>query len=79
MESGGGSSGGDYESATVDMASAIDLGYGPISEEYLAELEARGEIESYVEDGKIKFRRTGKESAGLAPQLSGYFDQLMGR
>ena len=79
MESGGGSSGGDYESATVDMASVIDLGYGPISEEYLAELEARGEIESYVEDGKIKFRRTGKESAGLAPQLSGYFDQLMGR
>lgn len=79
MESGGGSSGGDYESATVDMASVIDLGYGPISEEYLAELEARGEIESYVEDGKIKFRRTGKESAGLAPQLSGLFDQLMGR
>lgn len=79
MESGGGSSGGDYESATVDMASVIDLGYGPISEEYLTELEARGEIESYVEDGKIKFRRTGKESAGLAPQLSGYFDQLMGR
>ena len=79
MESGGGSSGGDYESATVDMASVIDLGYGPISEEYLAELEARGEIQSYVEDGKIKFRRTGKESAGLAPQLSGYFDQLMGR
>ena len=77
--SGGGSSGGDYESATVDMASVIDLGYGPISEEYLAELEARGEIESYVEDGKIKFRRTGKESAGLAPQLSGLFDQLMGR
>lgn len=79
MESGGGSSGGDYENATVDMASVIDLGYGPISEEYLAELEARGEIESYVEDGKIKFRRTGKESAGLAPQLSGLFDQLMGR
>ena len=80
MESGGGSGGGtDYENATVDMYSVLELGYGPISEEYLAELEARGEIESYVEDGKIKFRRTGKESAGLAPQLSGYFDQLMGR
>lgn len=79
MENGGGTGGGDYESATVDMTSVIDLGYGPISEEYLAELEARGEIESYVEDGKIKFRRTGKESAGLAPQLSGLFDQLMGR
>lgn len=80
MESGGGSGGGtDYENATVDMYSALELGYGPINEEYLAELEARGEIESYVEDGKIKFRRTGKESAGLAPQLSGYFDQLMGR
>lgn len=79
MESGGGTSGGDYESATVDMYSVLELGYGPINEEYLAELEARGEIESYVEDGKIKFRRTGKESAGLAPQLSGLFDQLMGR
>ena len=80
MESGGGSGGGtDYENATVDMYSVLELGYGPINEEYLAELEARGEIESYVEDGKIKFRRTGKESAGLAPQLSGYFDQLMGR
>ena len=80
MESGGGSGGGtDYENATVDMYSVLELGYGPINEEYLAELEARGEIESYVEDGKIKFRRTGKESAGLAPQLSGLFDQLMGR
>ena len=80
MESGGGSGGGtDYENATVDMYSVLELGYGPINEEYLAELEARGEIESYVEDGKIKFPRTGKESAGLAPQLSGYFDQLMGR
>lgn len=80
MESGGGSGGGtDYENATVDMYSVLDLGYGPINEEYLAELEDRGEIESFVEDGKIKFRRTGKESAGLAPQLSGYFDQLMGR
>lgn len=80
MESGGGSGGGtDYENATVDMYSVLELGYGPINEEYLAELGARGEIESYVEDGKIKFRRTGKESAGLAPQLSGYFDQLMGR
>ena len=41
------------------MTSVINLGYGPISANALAELEARGEIESYVEDGKIKYRRTG--------------------
>lgn len=52
-------SGDVYEGATVDMTSVINLGYGPISANALAELEARGEIESYVEDGKIKYRRTG--------------------
>ena len=81
MEAGGGndSSGGsdDYENATVDMSSVIDLGYGPISEEYLAELEASGEIESYIEDGKIKFRKTGRSSLPTIPDF-GLFERILG-
>lgn len=50
----------EYEGATVDLASVISLGYGPVSEARLAELEASGEIESYVENGKIKFRRVDR-------------------
>lgn len=42
---------------TVDMGSVLDLGYGPISDSRLAELEAAGEIESYQDGNKIKFRR----------------------
>lgn len=42
---------------TVDMASVLGLGYGPISESRLAELEAAGEIESYEDGNKIKFRK----------------------
>lgn len=66
---------GMYESAVVDMGSVLDLGYGPINEDYLAELEARGEIESYVEDGRIKFRKVSKNeedsfgALGLLPGL----------
>ena len=41
----------------MDMNSVLGLGYGPISEDRLAELEADGQIASYVENGKIKFRR----------------------
>lgn len=81
MEAGGGndSSGGSdgYENATVDMSSVIDLGYGPISEEYLAELEASGEIESYIEDGKIKFRKTGRSSLPTSPDF-GLFERILG-
>lgn len=50
----GRSGGGDL---TVDMASVLGLGYGPISEDRLAELEAAGEIESYEDGNKIKFRK----------------------
>lgn len=57
-----GQDGNGYEDATVDMASVINLGYGPISADALAELEARGEIESYIEDGKIKYRRVGQSN-----------------
>ena len=48
---------GNEEDAVVDMNSVLGLGYGPISEDRLAELEADGQIASYVENGKIKFRR----------------------
>lgn len=45
---------------SVDINSVIALGYGPsVSPEYLAELEAAGVIESYVEGNKIKYRKTG--------------------
>ena len=58
-------SGGDQDeeqSLTVDMDSVIQLGYGPVSEDYLAELEASGEIESYVDGNKIKFRKANKNT-----------------
>ena len=58
-------SGGDQDeeqSLTVDMDSVIQLGYGPVSEDYLAELEASGEIESYVDGNKIKFRKVNKNT-----------------
>ena len=48
---------GNEEDAVVDMNSVLSLGYGPISEDTLAKLEADGQIASYVENGKIKFRR----------------------
>lgn len=45
---------------TVDMASVLSLGYGPISSSELARLEDAGEIESYEENGKIKFKKIKK-------------------
>ena len=44
-------------SPTVDMASVLALGYGPISASKLDELVSQGKIEEYVENGKIKFRK----------------------
>ena len=52
----------EEQSLTVDMDSVIQLGYGPVSEDYLAELEASGEIESYVDGNKIKFRKVNKNT-----------------
>ena len=49
---------GDDENLEIDMNSVINLGYGPINEQTLSDLEDRGEIESYVENGLIKFRRS---------------------
>lgn len=49
---------GNGGSPTVDMASVLALGYGPIDAQALASLEAKGLIQSYEEGGKIKFRKT---------------------
>lgn len=42
----------------IDMNSVTALGYGPISEQKLANLVAKGYVQKYVEGGKIKFRRS---------------------
>ena len=54
--------GGDEDGPTVDMNSVLQLGYGPVSENYLAELEADGEIESYIEGNKIKVRKVNQSN-----------------
>lgn len=43
---------------TVDMNSVLKLGYGPINEQELDRLVRAGKVEEYVEDGKLKFRRS---------------------
>lgn len=43
----------------IDMQSLVALGYSPtLTGEDIAQLELNGWIESYVEDGKLKFRKT---------------------
>ena len=69
---GGGDNGGGAE-LEVDMASVSALGYGPISAERLAELEESGEIESYEEGGKIKFRKvSAPKSSAWASNIFAY-------
>ena len=53
----------------VDYDSVQKLGYGPISSAELSRLEDAGEIESYEEDGKIKFRKVAASNGqtGLLP------------
>ena len=41
----------------VDYLSILDLGYGPVSASKLRDLLTMGEVEQYVEDGRIRFRR----------------------
>lgn len=48
----------------INFASVLALGYGMISEERLLELEAAGEIVSYVEGGTRKFRKVEKTENG---------------
>lgn len=42
--------------ATIDMASVLNLGYGPISAKQLDTMVASGRVERYVDGDKIKFR-----------------------
>lgn len=79
--SGGGSSGGSVSSGDpepvesetpnlmVDTQSVLALGYGPISAERLAELEQAGEIESYVEGNRIRYRKTEKATGSPLNKL----------
>ena len=45
------------EKLPVDYLSILDLGYGPVSASRLRDLLMMGEVEQYVEDGRIRFRR----------------------
>ena len=45
------------EKLPVDYLSILDLGYGPVSASRLRDLLMMGEVERYVEDGRIRFRR----------------------
>lgn len=46
--------------ASIDMNSVLQLGYGPISEDKLAELVASGEVEMYQEGNVIRFKKVQK-------------------
>lgn len=58
---------------TVDMQSVLNLGYGPIDASTLAELEKLGEIVSYVEGGKIKFRRVNQPEQSFSFPRTGLY------
>ena len=60
-----------YEGAEVDLDSVLSLGYGPISADYLDELEKSGEVESYVDNGMIKFRKKKEQTSSPSSGLSG--------
>lgn len=59
-----GSFGGKGGIGGIDMASIVDLGYGPLSPEGLDQLVESGRVEEYQEGGKTKFRRTGAGALG---------------
>ena len=46
----------------VDMVSVRNLGYGPVSAEYLNELVASGKVVEYESGGKLKYRRAAELS-----------------
>lgn len=45
-------------SLKVDMDSVLALGYGPISESTLNQLVSSGQVEEYVSNGTLKFRKS---------------------
>lgn len=65
----------DLQGADIDMTSVLNLGYGPISEARLSELIDSGEVEMYVENGKIRFRRTGR--GGTRTGYLGFLDSVL--
>lgn len=56
----GSTSNSSSSGATIDMDSVLSLGYGPISASKLNQLVAEGKAVKYVENGKIKFKKTVK-------------------
>ena len=60
--------GGNDEGYQMDISSLLALGYpAAVSPDYIAELEDKGEIESYVENGVIKFRRPRQQATSVFP------------
>ncbi len=49
----------------INMQSVTALGYGPISEQKLAQLVSSGEVEMYVQDGQTHFKRKIKPLTAL--------------
>ena len=60
------------QEAPINMASVNALGYGPISEQTLADLEAAGAVQEYQQNGQTMFRRTGSgnDALGLAGHIA---------
>lgn len=69
------------EEIPIDMNSVLNLGYGSLDGGQLAEMEAQGIIESYIEDGRRKFRLLYKapkvpNQANISINLPGYLGGL---
>lgn len=52
-------SGIESDNAKVDMQSVLNLGLGPISASRLNDLVSSGQVIEYVQDGKLKYKRSG--------------------
>ena len=79
---GGGKDGGeetsDPEDLSVDYASVLDLGYGPISARKLAALVETGEVAQYEADGKLRYRRVRSAQPPEVPSFDERFRALYG-
>lgn len=65
------------QSYAIDTNSVLQLGYGPIDGDSLAQLEAEGKIESYVDGNKIKFRKVSNQiPTGKTSSISPLLDSL---
>lgn len=54
---------GAGSSPTVDTKSVLNLGYGPVSGSYLAQLESQGKVKSSVSGNKVTFSKTNTSAA----------------